>query len=103
LETEPVEDFRLDFEDGYGNRPDDEEDATAVSAAQEVSYGMGADTLPPFVGIRIKPLEGKLLHRSLRTLELFVATLVDTAGRLPPNFVVTLPKISVPEQVSTLV
>lgn len=103
LETEPVEDFRLDFEDGYGNRPDDEEDATAVSAAQEVSYGMGADTLPPFVGIRIKPLEGKLLHRSLRTLDLFVTTLVNTAGRLPPNFVVTLPKISVPEQVSTLV
>ncbi|HLT40202.1 MAG TPA: hypothetical protein VK034_28175, partial [Enhygromyxa sp.] len=24
LEREPVEDFRLDFEDGYGNRPDDE-------------------------------------------------------------------------------
>ena len=24
LQREPVEDFRIDFEDGYGNRPDDE-------------------------------------------------------------------------------
>src|SRR5258708_6391282 len=33
LRREPVEDFRLDFEDGYGNRPDDEEDGHAESAA----------------------------------------------------------------------
>ncbi len=26
LQREPVEDFRIDFEDGFGNRPDDEED-----------------------------------------------------------------------------
>ena len=26
LEREPVEDYRIDFEDGYGNRPDAEED-----------------------------------------------------------------------------
>ena len=31
LQREPVEDFRIDFEDGYGNRPDDEEDGHAVS------------------------------------------------------------------------
>jgi citrate lyase beta subunit len=103
LETEPVEDFRLDFEDGYGNRPDDEEDATAVGAAQEVAAGMIAGTLPPFCGIRIKPLEGALLRRSIRTLDLFVSTVAREAGRLPNNFVVTLPKISVPEQVTTLV
>src|SRR5690606_6792539 len=29
LAREPVEDFRIDFEDGYGNRPDDEEDGHA--------------------------------------------------------------------------
>ena len=103
LEREPVEDFRLDFEDGYGNRPDDEEDATAVGAAHEVAAGLAAGTLPPFIGIRIKPLEGALLRRSIRTLDLFVSTLVGEAGRLPENFVVTLPKIAVPEQVSTLV
>lgn len=103
LEAEPVEDFRLDFEDGYGNRPDDEEDATAVAAAQEVAAGLAERSLPPFCGIRIKPLEGRLLQRSIRTLDLFVSTVVREAGRLPDNFVVTLPKISVPEQVSTLV
>jgi citrate lyase beta subunit len=103
LELEPVEDFRLDFEDGYGNRPDDEEDATAVAAAQEVAFGIAERSLPPFCGIRIKPLEGRLLQRSIRTLDLFVSTVVRQAGRLPDNFVVMLPKISVPEQVSTLV
>src|SRR5436853_2189488 len=29
LKAEPVEDFRIDFEDGYGNRPDAEEDGHA--------------------------------------------------------------------------
>ena len=33
LTREPVEDFRIDFEDGYGNRPDAEEDGHAESAA----------------------------------------------------------------------
>ena len=32
LEREPVEDFRLDFEDGYGNRPDAQEDEHAVAS-----------------------------------------------------------------------
>ncbi len=103
LEREPVEDFRLDFEDGYGNRPDIEEDLTAIEAAREVAAGLVDGTLPPFCGIRIKPLEGALMQRSIRTLDLFISTLVGEAGRLPDNFVVTLPKISVPEQVSTLV
>jgi hypothetical protein len=55
LEREPVEDFRIDFEDGYGNRSDEEEDGHARSAAGEVAKGLSAGTLPPFVGIRIKP------------------------------------------------
>ncbi|HEX2154745.1 MAG TPA: phosphoenolpyruvate kinase [Acidimicrobiia bacterium] len=102
LEREPVEDFRLDFEDGYGNRPDEEEDGDAVSAAAEVSAGMEAGTLPPFLGIRIKPLSGELGRRSIRTLELFVSSLVEQAGALPANFVVTLPKIQDVEQVMVL-
>ncbi len=55
LRREPVEDFRIDFEDGYGNRPDAEEDGHAESAAREVAAGAKNGTLPPFVGIRIKP------------------------------------------------
>lgn len=104
LSREPVEDFRIDFEDGYGNRPDDEEDATALSAAAEVAKGMEAGTLPPFLGIRIKPLNEELKARSFRTLHRFLdAMLEKTGGRTPAHFVVTLPKITVPEQVRALV
>src|SRR5207253_1997914 len=72
LEREPVEDFRLDFEDGYGNRPDDEEDRHAGSSALEVARGMREGSLPPFIGIRIKPLNEDLRVRSVRTLDIFV-------------------------------
>ena len=104
LRREAVEDFRIDFEDGYGNRSDEEEDGHAVRAAEEVARGMAGDTLPPFIGIRIKSLSGELCGRALRTLDVFVTTLVQRShgGKLPANFVVTLPKISAPEQVSTL-
>src|SRR6478735_5823282 len=76
LEREAVEDFRIDFEDGYGNRPDDEEDGHAASAARQVAEGMKAGTISPFIGIRIKPFSQELTKRSLRTLELFVSTLM---------------------------
>jgi citrate lyase beta subunit len=104
LRREPVEDFRIDFEDGYGNRPDEEEDGHAASAAIEVALGMESATLPPFIGIRIKPFTEELRVRSMRTLDIFVSTLVEkSGGRLPDNFVVTLPKITIPEQVGALV
>jgi citrate lyase beta subunit len=102
LKREPVEDFRIDFEDGYGNRPDDEEDGHAEAAALEVAKGMREGTLSPFIGIRIKPFTQELMRRSARTLDIFLTTLLDAAGRLPPWFVVTLPKIQVPEQVTML-
>ncbi|HEY0079889.1 MAG TPA: hypothetical protein VGB73_14855 [Pyrinomonadaceae bacterium] len=103
LRREPVEDFRIDFEDGYGNRPDAEEDAHAAEAAAEVARGMRAATLPPFIGIRIKPFNEELRQRSMRTLDIFVSTLVEqTGGVLPANFYVTLPKVTIPEQVEAL-
>ena len=102
LEREAVEDFRIDFEDGYGNRPDDEEDGHATSAARQLADGMKAGTLSPFIGIRTKPFSQELTRRSLRTMEIFISTLVDAAGGLPPWFVVTLPKIQLPEQVTAL-
>jgi citrate lyase beta subunit len=104
LLREPVEDFRIDFEDGYGNRPDEEEDGHAASAASEVVEGMANATLPPFIGIRIKPFTEELRARSLRTLDIFVSTLAaKSGGKLPDNFVVTQPKITIPEQVAALV
>lgn len=103
LAREPVEDFRIDFEDGYGNRPDDEEDGHARSAALEVARGAKEGTLPPFYGIRIKPLSAELCRRSIRTLDIFLTTLFDQAGAIPGNFVVTLPKITDVDQVKVLV
>jgi citrate lyase beta subunit len=103
LAREAVEDFRIDFEDGYGTRPDAEEDGHAVSTAIEVAKGLEAGTLPPFIGIRIKTFSEELHARSIRTLDLFLTALVEqTGGRLPENFVVTLPKIVSPAQVATL-
>ena len=34
LTAEPIEDLRIDFEDGYGNRPDADEDAAVRAAAR---------------------------------------------------------------------
>jgi citrate lyase beta subunit len=102
LATEPVEDFRIDFEDGYGNRPDAEEDGHAEAAALEVAKGISAKSLPPFIGIRIKPLNEELRRRSIRTLDVFLTTLLRN-GSLPGGFVVTVPKVTVPEQVAWFV
>ncbi len=103
LLREPVEDFRIDFEDGYGNRPDAEEDQHAKFAAEQVAKGMSEGTLPPFIGIRLKPFSLELRERSIRTLNLFVSVLCEaTRGRLPANFVVTLPKVVIPEQMAAL-
>jgi citrate lyase beta subunit len=103
LSREPVEDFRIDFEDGYGNRPDAEEDGHAESVAAEVAKGLAAGTLPPYLGVRVKPFTEELKFRAIRTLDVFLTSLFSkTHGRLPDNFVVTLPKVTVPEQVSAL-
>ncbi len=103
LRREPIENFHIDFEDGYGIRPNDEEDATARAAAEQVAVAMADASLPPFLGIRIKPLNEEWKVRAFRTLSLFLDTLLSrTGGHIPRNFVVTLPKITVPEQVSAL-
>lgn len=104
LQAEPIEDFRIDFEDGFGNRPDEEEDATAVQAAIELTKGMKQKTISPFIGIRIKPFTEDLKLRGVRTLDIFLTTLLEkTKGKLPENFVVMLPKVTIPEQVTTLI
>ncbi|WP_437731067.1 DUF6986 family protein [Sorangium sp. So ce1335] len=103
LAREPVEDLRIDFEDGYGVRPGHEEDAHAAAAAREVALGMAAGSLPPFLGIRVKSLGEGCAERSLRTLDIFLSTLAAASGgALPPAFAVTLPKVAAPEQVSAL-
>ncbi len=106
LGREPVEDFRIDFEDGYGNRADEEEDAHAVATARDLAAGAKAGTLPPFIGIRIKPFSEEMRARSVRTLDLFVTAMAEAgvgAGALPRHFYVTLPKVVLAEEVEALV
>lgn len=104
LINEAVEDFRIDFEDGFGNRPDEEEDNIAIFSAQQLAKGIREKTLPPFIGIRIKSFSEDLKYRATRTLNLFLSTLLEESiEELPENFVITLPKVTIPEQVETLV
>ena len=104
LAREAVEDFRIDFEDGFGARPDAEEDETAQRAATELARAMKESRTPPFIGIRIKSFGEEWKLRGARTLGIFLDTLLtETSGSLPENFVVTLPKVNIPEQPRTLV
>ncbi|VAW33966.1 FIG00841714: hypothetical protein [hydrothermal vent metagenome] len=104
LTTCAVEDFRIDFEDGYGNRPDDEEDATAKFTAKEFASALKQGIAAPYMGIRIKPFNPELRTRSVRTLDIFVSTLInENNGKVPENFVITLPKVNIPQQVDALV
>ena len=75
LVEEAVEDFRIDYEDGYGTRPDAEEDGHAETGALEVAKGIEQNSLPPFLGIRIKPFSEECHKRSIRTLDIFLTTL----------------------------
>jgi citrate lyase beta subunit len=101
LASEPIEDLRLDFEDGYGHRGDETEDADAVAAANAVAAAVAAGSAPPFIGIRFKCFEASTRARGLRTLDLFVSGLA-TAGELPAGLVLTLPKVTTVAQVQAM-
>ncbi|MCG3756739.1 aldolase/citrate lyase family protein [Amycolatopsis sp. Poz14] len=94
LLTEPIEDLRIDFEDGYGRPGDEAEDAAAEAAGRTLATTGGT----PFVGIRFKSFEAATRRRGIRTLDLFLSGLLSE-GSLPDGFVVTLPKVTAVEQV----
>ncbi|WP_116215072.1 DUF6986 family protein [Streptomyces olivoreticuli] len=102
LEREPVEDLRIDFEDGYGPRPDAEEDAAAARAARLVARAYENGTAAPYMGIRMKCMEAAVRDRGIRTLDIFLTGLME-AGGLPAGLVLTLPKIAYAEQVTAMV
>ena len=104
LVREPVEDLRIDFEDGYGARPDAEEDAAAVHAARSVAVAVAEGSAPPYVGIRMKCMEAAVRGRGIRTLDLFLTELLSAGGgQLPDGLVLTLPKVTYTEQVAAMV
>ncbi|MGY1667229.1 DUF6986 family protein [Geodermatophilus sp. SYSU D00696] len=92
LAAEPVEDLRVDAEDGYRGRPEDE-DGDVVRAAEAVAADRAAGTAPPSVGIRGKSLEGPTRRRGVRSLDLFLGAVGATKAT------VTLPKVTAVEQV----
>ncbi len=128
LATQPIEDLRVDFEDGYGIHSDDDEDAAARAAGRALAESAGpaagapgrtsagvsgepagldaasggASQAPLLAGIRIKGLQADTRRRALRTLDLLVRAAVE-AGGLPERFVVTLPKVAHVAEVSTAV
>ena len=102
LTAEPIEDLRIDFEDGYGDRGDEVEDADTLRAAAALARATQTGTAPPFHGIRFKSLEAPTRRRGIRTLTLFLSKLLEDGGLLD-GFVVTLPKITSVEQVEAMV
>ena len=102
LAAEPVEDLRVDFEDGYVGKSDADEDADVVRAAAALAESQQAGAAAPFGGIRIKCFEAPTRGRAIRTLTSYVATLREHGGSLE-GWVVTLPKVTSVDQVEAMV
>lgn len=103
LRREPVEDFRIDFEDGYGFRSDEEEDGHAIGVANELAAAFKKKRITAFCGFRIKSLAPETYGRAIKTLEIFLPNYLDqTENRVPENFVVTLPKVTDSKQVKDI-
>jgi len=102
LAQEPVEDLRVDFEDGYVGRTDADEDADVVRAATALARAQASGQAAPYGGIRIKCLERPTRARGIRTLTSYVATLVEQGASLD-GWVVTLPKVTSVDQVEAMV
>lgn len=116
LRAEPIEDLRIDFEDGYlapakaakaGGDADATEDAEALRGADGIAASLAGseDGATPFIGIRFKCFEEPTRRRGLRTLELFVSRLVQRLGTegLPEGLILTLPKVTTVDQVKAMV
>jgi citrate lyase beta subunit len=102
LAAEPIEDLRIDFEDGYGNPGDEREDADVRAAATALARAVADGTAPRFVGVRMKSLEGATRRRGIRTVDLFLDTLLHSTTP-PVGFRVTLPKVTSVAQVEAMV
>ena len=103
LRQEPIEDLRLDFEDGYGDRGDEAEDSDSIAAAAQLAAAVRSGVAPSFAGLRFKCFETPTRRRGIRTLDLFLGGLLDTLGHLPAGLVITFPKVSTVSQVAAMV
>ncbi|MBO1756619.1 aldolase/citrate lyase family protein [Allobranchiibius sp. CTAmp26] len=101
LDTEPIEDLRVDFEDGYGRRADDVEDAdlARVLTAYDAQHADG--TRPSWWGIRFKAFEAPNRARGVATLVAFLERACGD-GRVPDGLTLTLPKVTSVDQVRAM-
>lgn len=102
LSDEPIEDLRVDLEDGYGQRADGDEDVHAVAAGRAVQAAAERGLLPAYVGVRIKSLEAPTRRRGIRSLDLVLGAVLE-GGQLPAGWVQTLPKVTSVTQVTAMV
>jgi citrate lyase beta subunit len=102
LAAEPIEDLRVDLEDGYGSRSDDDEDADAAAAGSAIAAAQAAGALPPFCGVRFKSMEAPTRRRGLRSLDIVLGAVL-AGGGLPAGWVQTLPKVTSTRQVEAMV
>ncbi|MEV7892430.1 DUF6986 family protein [Streptomyces sp. NPDC002817] len=99
LAREPIEDLRVDFEDGYQGK---DEDQDAARSARLIAEAYRNGTAAPYMGIRMKCMETAVRDRGIRTLDIFLTGLME-AGGLPEGLVLTLPKVTYAEQVTAMV
>ena len=101
LKREPIEDLRIDFEDGYGRRPDAVEDADLGRCLSSYADQGASGIRPPWWGIRFKSFEAPTRDRGVRTLVGFLAGVVEN-GQVPTGLILTLPKVTSVAQVSAM-
>jgi citrate lyase beta subunit len=100
----PVQDLRIDFEDGYGRREDQVEDADADRTATVVVEWLRDGAEPENLGLRVKSFDTpELRARSVRTLDVFLTAILQQWGSLPGGFRLTFPKVVDVAQISVFV
>lgn len=105
LTVNPVEDYRIDFEDGYGLRDSAKEDEDAERCAIELSeLFQKSDNSSAFqTGIRIKSFSLPTLQRSIRTFDIFLSTFFQNCDiQNVPFLSVCLPKVTDLKEVELL-
>lgn len=112
LEVEPVEDLRIDFEDGFtqrdvpaGRRDRDEDEHVDRILAELITRWSGGSSSPPFWGVRFGSLDPATRRRGVRTFTRVVAGLAGAPDRdaLLAGFRPTLPKVTSVDQVRAMV
>lgn len=103
LEGASIQDFRIDFEDGFGPRPPAEEDFYTQAAADALAKTVDQGLAPCRVGIRIKSMGHQTRQQALRTLTLFLGRFIGQCPLPLPNpFIVTLPKVELKTEPAVL-